>query len=172
MHSAELKETALALIADGKPHVEVARELEISPSTLASWKAAAGKKRKPKRTARGSADKFELLRARAVELRARGKTEVQIAAKLGVSKSTAHRWSAKAEAEAKPKAKPKPAPGPAPKPTADPPVAAHARYSGPQPLVGARFVDPRVAELQTRMEAVTIERDALRRALDRIIGGA
>lgn len=164
MHSAELKETALALIADGKPNSEVARELEISPSTLASWKAAAGKT--SKRKARGGAEKFARLRARTAELRARGKTQFQIAETLGVAKSTVGRWCVEAEVEAKAKVKPtkaKPAATPTPKP-APPPAPAGSRVTADGNGLYATAV-----QLQAALEAVTIERDALRRALDRIV---
>jgi DNA-binding CsgD family transcriptional regulator len=193
MYSAELKETALALIADGKPAVEVARELDIPPGTLATWKAAAGKapKRKAKRGPR-DAEKFAKLRERTAELRAKGKTQIQIAEKLGVSKSSVARWSLEAEAEAeaktaakakpKPKltaAKPKPVertnPAPGPEPSAEYLAAAEARRQlthMSQTVLGHAGYELRVGELQGRLEAITIERDALRRALDRITTGA
>ena len=191
MYSAELKETAMALIADGKPSAEVARELDIPPGTLATWKAAAGKAAKPKRKARGSVEKFELLRARSAELRAKGKTQIQIAKKLGVSKSSVARWcleaaeaEAKTAAKAKPKpkltaAKPKPVehtnPAPGPEPSAEYLAAAEARRQlahMSQTVLGHAGYELRVGELQGRLEAITIERDALRRALDRITTGA
>jgi DNA-binding CsgD family transcriptional regulator len=173
MYDAELKETALALIADGKPAVEVARELDIHPSTLANWKAAVAKAAKLKRKPHGSAEKFAKLRERTAELRAKGKTQIQIAQKLGVSKSSVARWCLEAEAEAKTAAAAKPKPkltAAKPKPAAVPtPAPTPAPVPVPVTVTGNGLYTTAV-QLQTALQAVTIERDALRRALDQIVG--
>lgn len=181
MHDTETKEKALALIAEGKSSADVARGLDISQSTVAAWKAKAGKA--PKRGTRGNAEKFARLRERAAELRGRGFTQIRIAEKLGVSKSAVARWCAEAEIEAaaatkaKTKAKPKPVARAAPNGAPSPAAVTGADRFAERLLASAGRSTPNqdhvrlVEDLQSRFAAVVIERDALRQALDRITAG-
>lgn len=161
-YDTELKEKAMALIAKGDSSAaEIARKLEIPQSTVANWKTQAGKTES--RGPRGDQKKFERLRERAIELRGRNWTHARISEKLGVSMSSVGRWLAEAEIEA---AKPAAKPWPAAKPSAPGPSPARASNGH---AVTAPAVDARVVELRRLLTAVTIERDALRRALDHAV---
>lgn len=173
---------------DGATTVDVAAKLKIPAGTIASWRAdarkrAAGGAAAP---ATGMGGAIDMAKAtRAVALRQGGMSITKVADKYGVSTSTIYAWckrvrdtngappartgpKAKARANGHAPAAPVPAPGHSP---ADALLATRTGgelVMAPRTAVGYAGPPVALAQLERQVRALTLERDALRRALDEL----
>jgi len=169
---------------DGATTVDVAAKLKIPTGTIASWRADARKRAAGGAPGTGQGGTFDMAKAtRAHALRQGGMPINKVADKYGVSTTTIYAWckrvrdtngappprtGPKAKARANGHAPATPAPGHSP---ADALLATRTGgdlVMAPRTAVGYAAPAVALAQLERQVRALTLERDALRRALDEL----